>query len=232
MPHYTYTGYIITNPESVINLIKKICIILCRLCIDNSCVFSCINSLSLRIINPVRLMITTIIRTVLIYLFVFAAVRLMGKRQVADMQASELVTTLIISEVASLPMQNIDQPLLSGFVPILILVAIEILLSVIMIKSKKIRGVVVGHPIVVIKDGEILKEELKALRISYEDLYSLLRQQEAFDIKNIRYAIIEPNGSLSVMNKDENSSAEGIQNSEEVQNELQKIKEKGGETKG
>lgn len=167
-------------------------------------------------------MITTIIRTVLIYFFVFVAVRLMGKRQVADMQTSELVTTLIISEVASLPMQNIDQPLLSGFVPILMLVAIEILLSIIMMKNKKIRGVVVGHPIVVIKDGKILNEALKALRISYEDLYSLLRQQEAFDIENIRYAIIEPNGSLSVMNQDQTSSEESILNSEEVQSELEK----------
>lgn len=170
-------------------------------------------------------MITTVIRTILIYIFVMIAVRLMGKRQVADMQTSELVTTLIVSEVASLPMQNIDQPLLSGVVPILILVAIEIILSIIMMKSKKIRGVVVGHPIVVIKDGTILKEELKALRISYEDLYSLLRQQEAFDIQNIRYAIVEPNGSLSVMNKEEKSSAENIRDSEEIQNELKKIAE-------
>lgn len=191
--------------------------------------FLCITASSRHIINPVNFMITTIIRTVLIYLFVFVAVRLMGKRQVADMQTSELVTTLIISEVASLPMQNIDQPLLSGFVPILILVAIEILLSIVMMKSKKIRGVVVGHPIVVIKDGKILTEELKALRISYEDLYSLLRQQEAFDIQNIRYAIIEPNGSLSVMNLEESDAAEDVRNSEEVQRELQKL-EKNKET--
>ena len=176
-------------------------------------------------------MITTIIRTVLIYIFVSVAVRLMGKRQVADMQTSELVTTLIISEVASLPMQNIDQPLLSGFVPILLLVAIEIFVSIVMMKSRKIRGVVVGHPIVVIKDGTILKEELKALRISYEDLYSLLRQLEAFDIQNIRYAIVEPNGSLSVMNKEESASAENIQNSEEIQNELKKIKKNSEEAK-
>ena len=170
-------------------------------------------------------MITTIIRTLLIYLFVAVAVRLMGKRQVADMQTTELVTTLIISEVASLPMQNINQPLLSGFVPILLLVAIEILVSILMMKSKKIRGAVVGHPVVVIKDGTILKEQLKSLRISYEDLYSLLRQQEAFDIGNIRYAIVEPNGSLSVMTNEERANAEGVSNSEEVQNELKKIEE-------
>ena len=82
-----------------------------------------------------------------------------------------------------------------------------------------------------IKDGTILKEELKALRISYEDLYSLLRQQEAFDIQNIRYAIVESNGSLSVMNKEESASAENIQNSEEIQNELKKIKKNSEEAK-
>ena len=172
-------------------------------------------------------MITTIIRTVLIYIFVTLAVRLMGKRQVADMQTTELVTTLIISEVASLPMQNIDQPLLSGFIPILLLVSIEILLSVVMMKSKRFRGAVVGHPIIVIKDGSILEKELKKLRISYEDLYSLLRQQEVFDIKNIRYGIIEPNGSLSVMNKNESPRAEDIKNSEEIQDQLKELEKEG-----
>lgn len=168
-------------------------------------------------------MITTVIRTILIYIFVTIAVRLMGKRQVADMQTSELVTTLIISEVASLPMQNIDQPLLSGFVPILLLVAIEIIVSIIMMKSSKFRGIVVGHPVIVIQNGEILPRQLRALRIGYEDLYSLLRQQEVFDIKSIRYAIVEPNGSLSVMKEEDTGDADNIKNSDEISDELQKI---------
>ncbi len=170
-------------------------------------------------------MLTIIIRTLLIYIFVIIAVRIMGKRQVADMQTTELVTTLIISEVASLPMQNTNQPLLSGFVPILLLVAIEIIISIIMMKSRRFRTAVIGHPIIVIRDGVILKEQLKRLRISFEDLYSLLRQQEVFDLKEVRYGIIEPNGSLSILSRSHPDSAL-LKSSRDIEDELNKIEEK------
>ena len=162
------------------------------------------------------------IRTVVIYVFVVLAVRLMGKRQVADMQTSELVTTLIVSEVASLPMQNIDQPLLSGIVPIMILVAVEIIISIAMMKSKKIRGVICGHPIIVIKDGKTVESEMKRLRIGFEDLYSLLRQEDVFDIKDVKYGIIEPNGKLSVMKKEDFKG--GMIESEDLKEELEDLK--------
>ena len=144
-------------------------------------------------------MLTIIIRTVMMYVIVTAAVRIMGKRQVSDMQTSELVITLIISEIASLPLENYERPLLGSLVPIMMIVAIEITVSLIMMKSRRVRSLICGHPIVVIKDGVIIESELRRLRISHEDLYSLLREQAHGDEKGIRYGIIEPNGTLSVL---------------------------------
>ena len=163
-------------------------------------------------------MLTILIRTVLIYIIVTAAVRVMGKRQVSDMQTSELVITLIISEVASLPLENAERPLLNSLIPIMMIVAIELLVSLLMMKSRRARSLICGHPIVIIKDGKMIDAELRRLRISYEDVYSLLREQEISDESNVRYGIIEPNGSLSVLT-DENLSGNGIQ-SRELQEEL------------
>ena len=173
-------------------------------------------------------MLTLLIRTVLIYLIVTAAVRLMGKRQVSDMQTSELVITLIISQIASLPLENPERPLLSTLVPIMIIAAIELLISLLMMKSRRARSLICGHPIVVIKDGKMLDAQLKRLRISREDVYSLLREKEMCDESGVKYGIIEPNGSLSVLT-DENLSADGIQ-SEDLKEQLCQLEDNMYET--
>lgn len=144
-------------------------------------------------------MFNILIRTAIVYIIVIAAVRLMGKRQVSDMQTSELVITFIISEVASLPLENAERPLLTSLVPILMLAAIEIIASLLMMKSRRIRGVICGHPIVIIRNGRMIDEEMKRLRITREDVYSLLRQQHLSDEKSVCCGIIEPNGSLSIL---------------------------------
>lgn len=149
------------------------------------------------------IMLILLIRTVLIYAFIILAVRIMGKRQISDMQASELVITLVISDIVAIPMQDVEQPLLSGVLPIVVLVSLEIIVSIIMLKSDKFRTLICGHPVIIIKEGQVLENQLKRLRISYEDLYSLLRQQEVFDIKNIKYAIVETNGSVSLLKYEE-----------------------------
>ena len=154
-------------------------------------------------------MLTIIIRTLLIYAVVTLAVRLMGKRQVGDMQTSELVITMIISEIASLPLENPERPLLSGIIPVLMLAAIEIIVSVVMMKSRRARGIICGHPIIIIRDGAIVEKEIKRLRMTREDVYSLLRQQQCPDPSGIKYGIIEPNGSLSIL-KQEDVSDDGI----------------------
>ena len=129
------------------------------------------------------------------------AVRLMGKRQISELQTSELVVTLLISDIASIPMQNTGQPLVSGLVPIFTLVAIEIILSVMMLKSGRFRKVICGRPIVVINDGKIQQSELRRLRMTTEDLFEDLRQNSIVSISDVAYAIVETNGKLSVVKK-------------------------------
>jgi len=143
------------------------------------------------------------------------------------MQTSELVITLIISEVASLPLENAERPLLNSLVPIMMIAAIELLVSLLMMKSRKARSLICGHPIVVIKDGKMIDSQLRLLRISREDVYSLLREQEIGDETEVRYGIIEPNGTLSILTAD-NISNNGIQ-SEDLKEELAKLKEEGDE---
>ena len=158
-------------------------------------------------------MINILIRTALIYLVVVGAVRLMGKRQVSDMQTSELVVTLMISEVASLPLETADRPLASSIVPILILAGIEILLSLLMMKSRRARDVICGHPVVIIRDGQFIDGEMRRLRITREDVYSLLRQQNHPDPSGVRCGIIEPNGSLSIL-ETKDLTCDGVESKE------------------
>ncbi len=149
------------------------------------------------------IMLISIIRTIVLYAFVIFAIRIMGKRQISDMQPSELVATLIISNIASLPMQNTSQPFFSGVIPVVILVALEIITSAFMLKSSKFRRLVCGNPIVVIRDGVILQNQMRRLRLSNEDLFTQLRQQDVFNIEDIQYCIVETNGSISVLKKPE-----------------------------
>ncbi|WP_405340002.1 DUF421 domain-containing protein [Ruminococcus sp.] len=172
-------------------------------------------------------MLTLLIRTILIYIIVTAAVRLMGKRQVSDMQTSELVITLIISEVASLPLENAERPLLNSLVPIMVIVAIELLVSLLMMKSKRFRSLICGHPIIIIKDGKMIDSQLKKLRISREDVYSLLREKDIADESTVRWGIIEPNGTLSVLT-DEALTDNGIQ-SGDLQEQEQKSEQEESE---
>lgn len=151
-------------------------------------------------------MAISIIRTLILYAVIIVAVRLMGKRQIGEMQTSELVVTLLISDIASLPMQNTDQSLLSGFVPILILIICEIVLSVLMMKRARFRRLVCGLPQIIIKNGEIDQAQMKKLRMSTEDLCEQLRQAGCFKLSQVEYAIVETNGKLSILKKPEEES--------------------------
>ena len=125
-------------------------------------------------------MLISVIRTVILYAFIMFAIRLMGKRQISDMQPSELVVTMVISDIASLPMQNTAQPLISGVVPVLILVSLELTVSVFMMKSRLFRRLVCGSPVVIIEDGKLLQKQLKRLRLTNDDLLAQLRQQRVW----------------------------------------------------
>ena len=146
-------------------------------------------------------MLISVIRTVILYAFVIFSIRLMGKRQIGDMQPSELVVTMVISDIASLPMQNTAQPLLSGIVPVLVLVALEVAVSVSMMKSRPFRRLVCGNPVVVIEDGQLLQKQMRRLRLTADDLCARLRQQNVFSLEDVQYCIMETNGALSILEK-------------------------------
>ncbi|MDQ5984066.1 MAG: hypothetical protein RUMPE_01098 [Eubacteriales bacterium SKADARSKE-1] len=148
-------------------------------------------------------MIISFIRTILLYIFIILAVRLMGKRQISELQTSELVVTLLISDIAAIPMQNSGLPLLSGLIPIMVLVACEILISVIMLKSTKFRRFICGNPVILINNGKLDQKQMKNLRMSIEDLEEELRQMDVSSVSDIAFAIVETNGKISIIKKPE-----------------------------
>lgn len=148
-------------------------------------------------------MAISIARTVILYIIVALALRLMGKRQLGELQTSELVVTLLVSNIATIPMQNTNITLFSGLVPIAVLISFEIILSSVMLKSAKFRKFVCGSPVVLINNGVINQKLMSELRISVEDLEEQLRQLEVSSIQDVNYAIVETNGKLSVIKKPE-----------------------------
>lgn len=148
-------------------------------------------------------MIISLIRAILLYIIIISAIRFMGKRQISDLQTSELVVTLLISDIAAIPMQNSGVPLLSGLIPMAILIVCEIILSNLMLKSSKFRKLICGKPSVIINDGKIDQSLMKKLRMSTEDLNEQLRQLDVFSITDVAFAIIETNGKMSVLKKPE-----------------------------
>ena len=146
-------------------------------------------------------MTISLIRTIILYIMIIAAVRIMGKRQISELQTSELVVTLLISDIAAIPMQNTGQPLSSGIIPILVLVSCEIAASFFMVKNSRFRKLIAGKPQVVINNGAVDQAQMKRLRRSTEDLSEQLRQMNVFSIQDVAYAIVETNGKLSVMKK-------------------------------
>ncbi len=143
-------------------------------------------------------MAVTAIRTAIIYVMLIAAMRIMGRRQLGELQPIELVVTLLISDLASVPMQDSAIPLLSGLIPIFVLVAAEILLSALMLKSRAFSTLVSGTPLVVIHEGKVDQAVLRKLRMSVEDLSESLRKQDIFDLRDVQTAIAETNGTVTV----------------------------------
>lgn len=146
-------------------------------------------------------MFVTLIRTVILYIFAIVSIRIMGKRQIGELQPSDLVVTLLISQIISIPIQDTDIPLVNTIIPILLLVGFEILTSVFNMKSIKFRSFLHGHPVVIINDGNLNQKLLKELRFTVDDLLESLRQKDVFDISQVQYAIVETNGQISVLLK-------------------------------
>ena len=142
-----------------------------------------------------------IIKTIFIYLFITLALRMMGKRQLGELQPAELVITILISNIATLSLEDINIPLLNSVVPIFTLVFCEVVVSVLVLKNNGLRKIISGNPCIVIRDGEIDQSELKDLRWSLDDLMEQLRGKGYFTIADIDLAIVETSGMLSVYPK-------------------------------
>lgn len=146
-------------------------------------------------------MISTVLRTIILYIMVTLAIRLMGKRQIGDMQPNELVVTLLVSEIAALPLQDSNQPVFSGIVAIFMLALLEIIISILAMKSFFIRKLLNGKSVVIIKNGVIDQQAMRNVRMTVVDLIELLRGQDVFDVSDVAFAVLEVNGNLSVLLK-------------------------------
>lgn len=151
-------------------------------------------------------MIVVLLRSIILYVLVIFSVRLMGKRQLGELQPSELVITILVSNIATLPIEDIDIPVIVGITPILSLVCFEVIVSWISLKIPFVRRLVSGSPKIVVSEGNIDPEVLKELRFSADDLMMALRGKDVFDLNEIQFAIVETTGSISVMKKPENES--------------------------
>lgn len=150
-------------------------------------------------------MITTVLRTVMIYFFVVLILRLMGKRQIGELEPSELVVTIMISDVAAMPITNPGFPLLGSILAILTLVILEIFLSYFSYHSTKIRTWLYGKPSMFFENGRLNQQEMKKQRFNVADLMEELRNNGAVSLNQVEYVLMETNGKVSVIMKTENS---------------------------
>ncbi|MBO4693197.1 MAG: DUF421 domain-containing protein [Clostridia bacterium] len=146
-------------------------------------------------------MISIIIRTFILYIAVTIAIRLMGKRQIGDMQPSELVITLLISEIAAIPLQDKDQPVINGIIAVFLLAILEIGVSALTLKSFFVRKLLSGKSVIIIKNGTIDQNAMRDVRMTTLDLIELLRGQNVFNVSDVSFAVLEANGNLSVLLK-------------------------------
>lgn len=145
----------------------------------------------------------TLLRAVIIYIFITVAMRVMGKRQIGELNPQELVITILISAVATVPLENNGMPLANSLIPIAIFISFEIINSTLSMKSIKFRALIKGKPRFIIKDGKIQQGELTKLRFTIDDLTDAVRQAGVFDISQVANAIVETNGVVSVQKKSE-----------------------------
>ncbi len=151
--------------------------------------------------KEVQGLLISIIRTIILYFIIVAVIRLMGKRQLGELQPTELIITILISNIATLSLENVDLPLILGLIPILTLVIMEVIVSVVLLKFPHLERFFTGRSLIVIKNGKLDQKRLAELRISPDDIMLQLRQQGIFNISDVSLAIVETTGKLSVYEK-------------------------------
>ncbi len=144
-------------------------------------------------------MVIAFVRTIILYVFIIAGIRLMGKRQVGELEPSELVLALIIADLAAVPMQDFGIPLLAGIIPILTLLTLTMLISMLTMKSVRFRAILCGRPSIIVENGLLHQREMSKNRFTVDELMEELRMKGISDISSVKYAILETNGQLSVL---------------------------------
>ena len=143
-------------------------------------------------------MLVSGIRTIIFYIALLVAVRLTGKRQIGEMEASEFVVTMLTANLATIPMEDLEMPIYAGLIPLAIVISLEVLLSIVCLHSVKLRRILYGKPVILIENGKILRKNLVATRVSLDELTELLRGKDVLSVDTVQYAILETNGELSV----------------------------------
>ncbi len=146
-------------------------------------------------------MFIALFRTIALYLLIIVGIRLMGKRQVGELEPSELVFTLLIADLAAVPMQDFAIPLITGVIPILTLLCVTLLISLLTMRSIRFRALICGVPSIVVRDGQVCQEEMRKNRFTLDELSEELRIQGVADLRTVKYAILETNGQLTVLLK-------------------------------
>lgn len=146
-------------------------------------------------------MAVILIRACILYVIITFSLRLMGKRQLGELQPSELVVTILISNIASIPVEDSSSPMIIGIVPIFTLVCLDVIVSSIMLRSARFRKLMIGSPRIIISEGEILQKEMKKLRYTVDDLVEAMREQQIFDLNEVQYAIVETTGKINFLQK-------------------------------
>lgn len=150
-------------------------------------------------------MASLFLRTLIIYIMLIAVLRFMGKRQIGQMQLSELITALLLSELASQPLTDADIPIIYAVIPILLLVSVEVIMSYLSTKSNIMKKILDSNPSIIIKKGQIDQREMLRMRMSMEELMGELRLKGISALNEVDYAILEQNGQISVLTNDKNS---------------------------
>jgi uncharacterized membrane protein YcaP (DUF421 family) len=143
-------------------------------------------------------LILSYLRTIILYLVLILVIRLMGKRQIGQMEPAEFVVTMLVANLASIPMQDSGIPLFSGIVPIVTVLGAELVLSFLSLRSIFLRKLLCGKPVILIENGNVLQGNLRKTRITLDELTGHLREKDVLDLRSVQYAILETNGNLSV----------------------------------
>ncbi|MGN0634253.1 MAG: DUF421 domain-containing protein [Oscillospiraceae bacterium] len=148
-------------------------------------------------------MMIVFFRAIILYIVIIFCIRLMGKKQLGELQPSELVVTILLSNIATLPIEDINIPVVMGLIPILTIVSLDVIFSHLTLCSRKLRKVICGSPKIIISNGRLDQTTLKKLRFTIDDLFEALRGQGVFDIADVQLAVVETTGQISVYVKPE-----------------------------